>query len=66
MSELYSDEEYQKRQREAWLEYDKKHHPIEWNDLQKSNIIMHYESRKSEFRCEKMLLFHLLDILFFR
>jgi hypothetical protein len=36
-----------------------------WNDLQKSNIIMHYQSRKSEFRCEKMLLFHLLDILFF-
>jgi len=37
-----------------------------WNNLQKSNIIMHYQSRKSEFRCEKMLLFHLLDILFFR
>jgi DNA polymerase III delta prime subunit len=46
-----------------WLKRTKH---IKWNDLQKSNIIMHYQSRKSEFRCEKMLLFHLLDILFFR
>jgi hypothetical protein len=37
-----------------------------WSNLQKSNIIMHYQCRKCEFRCEKMLLFHLLDILFFR
>jgi Cdc6-like AAA superfamily ATPase len=37
-----------------------------WNELHKSNINMHYQSIKSEFRCEKLLLFHLLDILFFR
>jgi len=39
---------------------------VEWTDLEKSSILMHYQTRKSEFRCEKMLLFHLLDIMFFR
>lgn len=37
-----------------------------WTDLEKATILMHYQTRKSEFRCEKMLLFHLLDIMFFR
>ena len=37
-----------------------------WTDLEKASILMHYQTRKSEFRCEKMLLFHLLDIMFFR
>jgi DNA polymerase III delta prime subunit len=46
-----------------WLKRSKHE---KWDDLEKSNIIMQYQSRKSEFRCEKMLLFHLLDILFFR
>ena len=37
-----------------------------WSNLERSSILMHYQTRKSEFRCEKMLLFHLLDIMFFR
>ena len=45
-----------------WLKNSKNH---TWDDLKKSNIIMQYQTRKSEFRCEKMLMFHLLDILFF-
>jgi hypothetical protein len=39
---------------------------VAWPDLEKATILMHYQTRKSEFRCEKMLLFHLLDIMFFR
>lgn len=39
---------------------------VKWSELEKATIFMHYQTRKSEFRCEKMLLFHLLDIMFFR
>jgi hypothetical protein len=45
-----------------WLKTQK----MKWNDLEKSNVIIHFQKIKSEFRCEKMLMFHLLEIICFR
>jgi len=36
-----------------------------WNDLEKANIGMYFMKVKSEFRCEKLLILYLLDIMFF-
>jgi len=36
-----------------------------WNDLEKANIGMYFMKVKSEFRCEKLLILYLLDIMYF-
>jgi len=35
-----------------------------WTDMEKADAILHFQNIKSEFRCEKLLLFTMLDVLF--
>jgi len=39
---------------------------IKWSDEEKANIFLCFQKIKSEFRCEKLLLFFVLDFLFIR
>ena len=38
----------------------------EWNEYEKSNIMMCFHKIKSEFRCEKMLMMYMLNFVFLR
>lgn len=37
-----------------------------WTEFHKSNILMCFHKIKSEFRCEKLLLFYMLDFIYLR
>jgi len=39
---------------------------VKWSDEEKANIFLCFQKIKSEFRCEKLLLFFVLDFLFIR
>jgi len=39
---------------------------VKWSDEEKANIFLCFQKIKSEFRCEKLLLFFILDFLFIR
>jgi DNA polymerase III delta prime subunit len=44
-----------------WIEESTK-----WSDEEKANIFLCFQKIKSEFRCEKLLIFFILDFLFIR
>jgi hypothetical protein len=44
-----------------WIE-----HSTRWKNEEKANLFMCFYKIKSEFRCEKLLIFYILDFLFIR
>lgn len=41
-------------------------HSPQWTGLEKSNMLLCFHKIKSEFRCEKLLMFYMLDFIFLR